>query len=535
MSQKSVSIIGAVLGAFAVGSVIGWTWSSAGDALLHASRSPLPSRTGAAHADQRESASRAGEREFRERFEKALAIRSSVKRTRAIAAIGDELTPEQLRSAIEAVQRTRTAESQSVLLALLSRWTELEPEAAFGYAQGYKGDNNLVAIGEVAKSWARTNPEAVREAIAKVPEGMLRSAGIAGLIEALSETNPEEAFRLAEKTQTFSNPIDTLFKNWAEKDPQSAGAHALRLPPGFQRDAAIHATARTWAKADVSGALSWTASLPDADAIGRLGSGTSVGNIILTWADEDADSALRWLEELPEGSRKSGILNTLCTQYAYRPEDPLLAARLISMAQSGKARDDTWGTFINAWADSDLAGATAWVDQQPDDVRQAVLPALARNIAQTDPARAIKLASALPEKAKDNAVKDVLSTWAHADPSGAGEWARKQPPKTAFLESVAAAWINRDVTGATEWINTIEGGAVEDEVLSRVVRRVQERNPEIAVAWIEGISDEGKRETAYKNLGRGWLRIDRAAARAWIESSPLPQAFKDEMLSRPEK
>jgi hypothetical protein len=475
------------------------------------------------------------DRDFSDRFKKTLAIRSKIKRARAIAAVADDLSAAQIRSAIERVQRTRIAERQAILVVLISRWAELEPEAAFAYAQDYKADDNLVLIGQVTKNWARANPEAAQEAIAKVPEGMLRSAGIAGIIEALSETDPEQAFRLAEKTTTFSNPIDTLFKNWSEKDPQIAGAHALKLPPGFQRDAAIRATALTWAKADVLGALNWTESLPDVDAIGRLGNGTPVGNIVLAWAEEDADSALRWIEELPEGSRKSGILNTLCSQYAYQYDDPNFAARLISTAPPGSARNDAWKTFTNTWAEVDLAGATAWAKQQPDDVRNTVLPVLARSTVHTDPAAAIELASTLSEAAKDDAIKDVISTWAHADPSSAAAWVRKQPPKSALLEAVAAGWIMKDVGAATEWINTIEGGPVKDDVLGRVVRRIQGENPRIAIAWIEGISEEGKREAAYKNLSRNWLRLDRTAARAWIESAPLPQAFKDEMLGQSEK
>jgi hypothetical protein len=340
---------------------------------------------------------------------------------------------------------------------------------------------------------------------------------------------------LLEKTVTYYNAPNTLFTNWAEKDPEEAASHAVKLPPGFQRDAAIGAIAGVWTKTDLQSALRWAESLADDLAVASSEWSSPIAVIFSDWADEDPEAALHWLEGMPDGSRKTSLLNRINSRVTYQIGDPLFAARVVDMVPPGKPRNDAWGKLINWWSEADRTGAVAWVKTQPGDVQEATIPLLAKNISWDDPAGALELASSLSDKSKEKAMEDVVSGWARNDPAAAAKWAQGQPPKAEYLKGIALGWIFKDLTGATEWVNTVEAGPVKDIVLNEVVKRVQSQNPQVALAWIEGIFDETKRTKAYENLGRSWLINDPGAARAWLENAPVSEEFKNQVLSQLKK
>jgi hypothetical protein len=421
-------------------------------------------------------------------------------------------------------------ERREILVALFSRWGEIDPKAALDYACAFKDDFNLVAVGAVTKSWAGHNLAAARENVEKMPGSMIQKAAVAGLMEKLSETDPKQAFELAQKTETYSNVIRTCFENWSESNPEEAAVHAAKFPPGFQREAALEIVAETWAQSDLQSALHWAEAFSAKKQPNRLSTDSPLPNVLDTWLDADSESALRWLEAFPAGEQKSEVVSTLIRYIRADDCDLPLAERLIAMAPSDRAREQAWGSYVGSWCDSDLDGAVIWAQKQPAALQETVLPKLAENMAQTDPSRALELVSTLSDAAREKATNSVLKSWANIDATAATLWLQKQPPQASLYESVAQAWVAQDLAAATQWVNALEDGPMKDEVVNRVVSRFQNRNPQVALAWIEGISDDAKRVAAYRKLARSWIRNDRIAARSWIESAPLPEPVKSELL-----
>jgi hypothetical protein len=537
MSRRIVSIVGMVLGAFAMGSVIGWHCAKAftprGKNSHTATSASNPNAVAATIAETRKVP--APENEFANRLQKVLTTRNASKRSGTIGEIADGLSPQQIRGALESMEKIHVPERKDIMLRLLSRWGELEPEPAFAYARALKDPNYLMAIVEVTKSWAGVDLAAARGTIDKMPDSMIQKAAVAGIIEALSETDPRQAFDLAQKTTTYSNIIRTFFANWAEKNPEEAAAYALKLPPGFQRDAAIGESAHVWAKSDLQSALRWAESLSEKDAVGRMGSGSPLLTIFMTWVDDDSETAFRWLQEMPEGSQKSSVLTAIARDFRYQNHDLAFAERLIAQLPPGKLQDNARVEFVRSWSNSDLESAIAWAQKQSSEVQEVTFPALAGSLADRDPAAALKLVANLNEEKKDKAIKDVLDRWSNKDPAAAAAWVQQQPLKAVYLERVALRWVPKDLSGATQWVNSLSESLAKDQMLVRVVVNIQDQNPKVAVAWIEGISDEAKRNDAYRALARNWLRNDPAAAEAWLESAPLPEALKNDVLKRDAK
>lgn len=443
--------------------------------------------------------------------------------------IADGLNSQQIREALDDAQKMYVPERREILVALFSRWGEIEPKAALDYACAFKDDFNLVAVGAVTKSWAGHNLAATRETVEKMPASAIQKAAVAGLIERVSETDPKQAFELAQKTETFSNVIETFFENWVESNPDDAAVHAPKLT-GFQRAHALQTVATSWARSDVQSALRWAEPFPAKKQSNRLNIDSPLPDVLRTWMDADPDSALRWIEAYPAGEQKSDVLAALVRNIKFDNYDLPLAERLIAMTPSDRAREQAWGRYVGSWCDSDLDGAATWAQKQPAELQEIVLPKLAESMAQTDPSRALELVSTLGDAAKGSAANSVLNSWANTDPAAAASWVQKERPRASYYQSVAQAWVAQDLPAATQWVNTLEDGPTKDEVVNGVVSRFQNRNPQVALSWIEGISDDSKRVEAYRKLARSWIRNDRIAARSWIESAPLPEPVKSELL-----
>jgi Na+-transporting NADH:ubiquinone oxidoreductase subunit NqrC len=59
---------------------------------------------------------------------------------------------------------------------------------------------------------------------------------------------------------------------------------------------------------------------------------------------------------------------------------------------------------------------------------------------------------------------------------------------------------------------------------------VQRNDPQGAIMWVAGISDEETRRKELTNYAQRWIRKDETAARSWISNSDLPQETKDHLL-----
>jgi hypothetical protein len=528
MTPSSVPMRGLVAGTFVAGAMIGWFWAAASSP-EKGPRFESPKPEAGAEVPQ-PSSSTQHRNEFSTRLQKALATRSKLKRARAIASVADDLSPQQIRDALDLTQRTHVPDREAILMTLFKHWGELEPEAAMAYARQAKDEFMHRSIVEVAKGWARRDFDAAFAAARRMPIGEVQAWATAGVLKVLSETDPKAAFELAKQTETIMIS-ETIFENWVERNPEEAASYAVKLAADDKRNNAMAFVARKWANIDPHGMLRWVESLPDSDAVGSTVWNSPATYLFLTWADEDPEAAVRWLEQMPDGSRKTGIANLINGEIGYRLEDPEIFKRVVAIVPQGRERNGAWGNFMNWWGETDPSSAIAWARMQPGDVQEATIPILARKMSLSDHLAALELAATLPEKAKNDLTEDVVGWWAIKDPAAAAKWVEQHPPKVAHLKGVALAWISKDLATATEWVNTIQPGPIKDEMLAEVVEQVQKHNPQLACAWIEGISDEKQRQVAYKELGCWWIYVDPAAAGAWLKSAPVPELLKEEVLS----
>ncbi len=465
--------------------------------------------------------------DFDTRLGAFLKIVNPAKRTRAVAAIADGLSLEEVRKAIASLEKSHCLMRDDIVTRLLARWGELDPKGALQYAHDSKTLKFVPAVSTIIQSWVEHDPAAAEAYVLAMPSNAQKRSALEGLIQGLASINPKQAFKvLMDFPQTNSYIAVNIFGAWAEANPVEAAEYVLQLPSGDNKKQAIRTIAQTWAEADVSRALAWVESLAntkkDADP-------QAIGMVLQAWLQQDSTAAMQWLRTQAEGPQKRELFSYLCDKLT--GENPNRAVELAAMMPNGKAQDDALRKITSTWARDDLQGALAWVQMQDDShVREMILPSVADWLVLSQPAQAMKLAQEVPGKTGETSASLVLTTWTRHDPMAAIAWAAEQPNRTQYLSRIAAVWADVDLTKTGQWLSTFPASSERDSMLAAAAEQAVNNKPESAAQWIAGIQDEQKRIDAYKNFASRWLHLQPQAAQAWISNAPLSAELKNQML-----
>src|SRR5678816_227670 len=122
------------------------SWHPRGQSQTHAVASPNDSRM----PEVKEVAGN-----FAARVSVLASTSNPYKRTRALQEIADDLNAREIRAALADLKTRVVQDAPEIRLRLLSRWAEVEPDAALQYAQTLPGGSEAPgAIAAVITSWA---------------------------------------------------------------------------------------------------------------------------------------------------------------------------------------------------------------------------------------------------------------------------------------------------------------------------------------------------------------------------------------------
>ncbi len=96
------------------------------------------------------------------------------------------------------------------------------------------------------------------------------------------------------------------------------------------------------------------------------------------------------------------------------------------------------------------------------------------------------------------------------------------PERTAQLLRSLSEWSGRDPIRAGAWVATMpeEPARAAAIVVHAEVLRVE--GPRTAALWLSTLPVADQPWTLIEDIGRDWLRINRADAETWLERTPLP-------------
>jgi hypothetical protein len=98
------------------------------------------------------------------------------------------------------------------------------------------------------------------------------------------------------------------------------------------------------------------------------------------------------------------------------------------------------------------------------------------------------------------------------------------------MQAVVNNWASKDTESAAAWLERQPAGASKDAALGSLARKISQEDPEAALTWVAGISDEKQRLSQTENVARDWIRQAPTAARQWISASKLPEDVRNRLL-----
>ena len=368
------------------------------------------------------------------------------------------------------------------------------------------------------------------------------AAAAIGFFAGRASVPDDHASVISERTATAAFPKYEFAaaEEAAASNPRARLLHALQQPPA-ERNRAIRVAMNAWLAADGATAIMAVRGDPE---LGEL-------------AARMTQFALFAYPELfvDDPSLLEGISD--------RRQSVALAARAMAMFDPDAARG-----MVNTRLSGSMFGGAVLkevdrIERAGQDPRAELESILAEQgmrkgierlfelvirVAADDPVAAAELIEDLPARLKQPATQALVAVWSSADPEEAARWLAEKDARVSAegLSSLAQGWGRSDFEAANAFADTLTGGKRDvfltglasatgrmsnDDVLAWVSRyeddpaypnlmmsvaqRFASRDPEAAVALIDGIGNESVRGQLLPMVAGMWAQDDAESAFDW--------------------
>jgi hypothetical protein len=461
-----------------------------------------------------------GDADIPRRILAAVRVRDYFRRRFEIYAVGQLLDRETIRAAMDATQQFSETDCDTAQYALVARWLELDPAAAYEWVRALPGKNR--------------REELTRE--------FFHSLGLKDPTTALSFLAQYKVDRNQDEDFTYS-----VFEAWSAHDPSAAVDAALNLQQGDSQESALRVALERWARTNPQGALERVAQLPD-DEMRR----DSLRNVLREWAEEDPQAAANHALSLPDGKERNDALAAALSGSAAKDRDTTM--RLIEQLPAGAVRTEAVRQVVGRIANSEPKLAAELVLGLPPAQQRNSVHEVSHYLARRDRAAALEWAGRLASAdARRFAMHSVMQQWVSDDPKAAAEYcASHDVDGSQFIDNAVEGWARTDAAGALAWARglpdgpqrevalaggisalaasnpqqaaslatTLLNGDRQSEALGSIAGAWASNEPAAAAAWASELSDRSARANAVSSVASTWVRQDPAAAAAWAVRMP---------------
>lgn len=466
----------------------------------------------------------------------------------------DTLDEEGIRRAMEQVRAApETISRVSLRGALMRRWAELDLLAAIEYARSDKTSSRLFGdrlISRVMYGWAQNDPAAAKVWADGLPEGKEKQHVMGGILNALAEKEPDQAFQMMLNTPKASNEIlgygYQLFSGMAQRNAADAARKVMLLPPGQLRSQGIQIIAGQWATFDPKAAAQWAVPLPAGESQRHAFGGVlstwartdpkvaaayaqgiesdstrcdCIMYVASSWSQTDPASAMDWMKTLPDDSSRSSAVGSILSNWS-RTDSDAAAAYVLKLKE-----DPKYGDYLQSlrfsWDQHDLQGALKWAQKQSDPkVEQNFTAEILTEWTSYEPEKAAAQVKFLKDpQAKKQAMENVARQWSVDAPEKAMTWLVSLPAgedRDSAMRNAVANWTRSKPADVATRLGRLPEGATRDAMISSFADNVAQNNPEAATAWAFSISDDKKRDSAASDALKKWSQTNRFAATNWV-------------------
>lgn len=380
-------------------------------------------------------------------------------------------------------------------------------------------------------------------------------AELVPFFQTLAWIAPDRAFALADAETVpalRASAVLMIMHALAERDPRR-----------FVKE--LHA--RHLAAADTTAAfpeilLLW-GNIAPADALAALASRPVTENnpdlripILGNWARKSPREAFAWITANLQGPQRTDAALELARAIGQNDWEALRAlalstkdAELRTVLEKAVREAAAWQPPEKIWKQINSDG---WTDVSDD-----ALPSLIDYAATRPKAEALAFYRGIPPGLVDSSyTSDKLSeAWTLADPDSALAWARgltdadlrnhtllhinsmltevdpdfalaqieqtpQGPLQTKLIRNTALAFAKTDLPRASEWVFSLKPGAAQNEAVEALATGAARNHPVEFAAQIDKLPEGLARTRLFGDFAAKWLRMDTAAASAWLLALP---------------
>lgn len=411
------------------------------------------------------------------------------------------------------------------------------------------------ALGPTATAAAapRQVPGTLRE-IMKLHGDFAQSAALYVLAASTDQKGIERLLEEAESIGRGSErraAASILYQRYAELDPAAAVEHMMRREAGLDPNW-LYGVFYSWARTDLDGALARAAKLDDGhramagaaivrsrddlparqrEALGsKLNLQVAVRDPSTTDLRSPKTAERAWRSALAisdRGARQSELYTV--TQDWVR-HDPHAAIRAIESLKNRSEREQFLQHALQIWAQKDPREAVDWVlARPPSHQRTDLLGSALSTLVMKEPSAAMAMAERLSRAERQQIMPLLLLNWANDDPQSAAAWLEKQDDPQMHHQAfmmIASTYAERDPDEALRWAATLSGENSQ-VVMSQVIQRIAQDDPERAGSMISQIDDGPLRESVIAGIAQMWAQSDPRAALAWVAKQSSSEATPD--------
>ncbi len=389
--------------------------------------------------------------------------------------------------------------------------------------------------------WRARHDDATTEEVHPTAEHPLVGAGPVEMPARVGQDHvtdsPNDVFRRALSSLGDSESdlaqVRRLVGEWGAYDPQAAAAWLLELAAGAKKNESLRALAGAWGKKDEGGFHQWIVNLPQDSLKDR-----AAVQLAQALARTDPASATEVLQWISEKALKAGLYQEIAPHWAAK--DARAVQRWLLTLPAGPERDNAImaaARTLTSNEPEEVAALMAYVKNE--DLRLQVLPYLISEWTRTNPVAAAQWLLGLPAgQLRDRAAYEFVVNVDETQGAIAFEWAltiQDEHSRWRAMSNAMHKWARHDPSAASEWLNQLSPGPARDSAVLWFVGGIQITYPVDAVQWAMSIEDVSLRQQSVKETLVRWLHVDRPAAEAWLNSAPLSEATKQEILKKAEK
>jgi hypothetical protein len=325
--------------------------------------------------------------------------------------------------------------------------------------------------------------------------------------------------------------ISTFFKAWAHLDSIAAMTAAVSFKAAEARNSAMSAVI-SGSDGISAGALAGMIDHLAPETLPAVEKIKFLNRALSKWSEVDPVAAAGFLDASPSAGK--GLLGARVTIAGnWAESDPEAALAWVQTHAEGRELATVMSGVINGWWHTDPRAAEAYVASHLDTLGQQTIINLTRQLISQDVQQAKDWAAALPNvEARRRTGYFIAAQLASSDPKAAGDWAASLPDdvRRTVIDGVINTWIRKDPQEAAQWLNTL-AGPPRDEAVTAFSSAIAPKDPAAALTWAATVSDARLRDVSMQRIAEGWIRRNSTQARAWIQTSGLPDAEKTRLLA----